>query len=69
MSPYYSEQAKIEMEKYFIDLAVRLIEKGYFKNWDAGTGETGMRMSLSVENIAEIYNKLRTLVATQTFSF
>ena len=65
-SSVYSEQSKLEMEKFLIDLAVKLIEKGYWYKREDGITE---RMELTISNIYKLQEELRATVALYIFAF
>ncbi|MBS0029477.1 hypothetical protein ACTJJ0_15720 [Chitinophaga sp. 22321] len=49
--------AKVEMQKHLIDVAIRLLEKGY---WHTKEDGITYKLNLSVPNIAFLYEFLRT---------
>ena len=61
----YSEQSHIKIEKYFFDLAVRLIEKGQWKK-----GEDGFtrRREMTADDIYEVYLQLWHRAGVKIFS-
>jgi hypothetical protein len=61
----YSEQSRLEMEKYIIDLAIKLIEKGI---WVGTKDGCKTRLTLSIENIHKLQDELKQTVALYIFA-
>lgn len=62
----YSEQSKLEMEKFLMELATRIIREGYFEQTEDGCTR---RVDFTIANVDELYKHLRVTLGTEILCY